>query len=238
MRPLEGRVGLVTGGASGIGRATVERLVAEGVQVAALDRDEGALAMLADTVPVAVTIAADVRDSQQIDAAVDRVEYEAGPLDLVVASAGIADDDPVIQGDPTQWRDVLDVNARGVMITLGSAATRMVPRDRGDLVAVASVSSRITYTGQPAYVASKHAVWAFTDVLRQELAATRLRVVTVQPGLVDTPLSRPAAVVADLLSNVDALHPGDCADAIIYAISREPSVAVNEVVLRPTGQIL
>ncbi len=238
MRLLEGRIGFVTGAASGIGRATVARLVSEGAHIAALDRDAEALEALERTVPVDLTVVADVRDPQQIDVAIERVEFELGPLDLVVASAGIADDVPVLQGDPGQWHDVLDVNANGVMITLGCAAVRMALRDRGDLVAVASVSSRITYTGQPAYIASKHAVWAFTDVLRQELAATSMRVITLQPGLVDTPLSRSSTVVADHLFDVDALQPDDCADAILYAVSRKPSVTVNEIVLRPTGQLL
>lgn len=242
MTGLADRRVLITGGGSGIGAATAAELAHAGARVAIVDRDAKSAAAVASELSVperrVLYFTCDVRRYQELAGVLHELVETWGGIDAVIASAGIADDAPVLQGDPELWREVLETNALGVFNALRASAEHMVARGAGDLVAIASVSARIAYVGQPAYIASKHAVAAFGECLRKELAPTGVRVTLIEPGLVDTPLSRTAPVVDDLLSEVQALRPEDCARAIRYAITQPPGCGINEIVLRPVSQVL
>ncbi len=182
MSRFDGRVALVTGGSSGIGAAVAERLRDEGARVASLD--------LTDAAPAGVLgLAADVRDTAQIESAFDRVEAEFGPLDVLVCSAGITGDSlrTVDVGDD-EWRRVLAINADGVFFCNRAAVARMEPRGYGRIVNVASIAGKEGNPMAAAYSASKAAVIAMTKAIGKDLAGTNVLVNCIAPAVIETPM--------------------------------------------------
>jgi len=151
-----GKVALVTGGSSGIGLATAERLLREGGRVATLD-------IHAASPKDALALAADVADSGQVEAAVTRVEAELGPIDILVCSAGIPGRSlPTLEVDDAEWKRVLAVNADGVFYCNRAVLAGMVERGYGRIVNVASIAGKEGNPMAAAYSASKAAVIAMT----------------------------------------------------------------------------
>ena len=183
------RAAIVTGGASGIGLATVERLIAAGWRVGALDRDAAALAKLrgahGDTVRVGTL---DVTDESAADAAVKEMAAAFGRLDGVVNSAGIGLDKPVLDTSVAEFRKVLDINVTGTFIVSRAAARIMKGQKTGAIVNLASIAGMRGSKGRSAYGASKGAVITLTQVMAVDLARYGIRVNAVAPGPIDTPL--------------------------------------------------
>ena len=181
-------VALVTGAASGIGRACVERLAAGGARVAAVDLDVRLMDGL-DALP----LAADVSDEAAVAAAVARAGDELGPLDAVVNVAGItgshaAAECHVTPGD--EWRRVIEVNLTGPFLVCHAALPGMLERGRGTIVNVASVAGLVAFPGRCAYSASKGGVVQLTRSLAADYAARGIRANAICPGMVDTPMTR------------------------------------------------
>jgi len=183
------RAAIVTGGASGIGLATVERLIAAGWRVGALDRDAAALAKLAtahgDTVRTATL---DVTDESATDAVVKDMAAAFGRLDGVVNSAGIGLDKPALDTSVAEFRKVLDVNVTGTFIVSRAAARIMKEQGSGAIVNIASISGMRGSKGRAAYGASKSAVINLTHVMAVELARYGIRVNAIAPGPVESPM--------------------------------------------------
>jgi NAD(P)-dependent dehydrogenase (short-subunit alcohol dehydrogenase family) len=183
------RAAIVTGGASGIGLATVERLVATGWNVGALDRDEAALARLAEAHQGKVrTRALDVSDEPAAEAAVDEMAQAFGRLDGAVNSAGIGLDRHVLDTPVELFRKVIDINLTGTFIVARAAARIMKDQGSGAIVNIASIAGMRGSKGRAAYGASKGAVATLTQVMAVDLARYGIRVNAVAPGPVDTPL--------------------------------------------------
>ena len=186
----EVRAAIVTGGASGIGRACVERLLAAGWRVTILDLDAAALhrvrAQLGDRAAVRVA-GLDVTDEPAAVAAIDDAVAAFGRLDGVVNSAGIAADLHVLDTPVELFRKILDVNLTGTFI-VGRAAARAMRQSGGAIVNIASISGLRGSKGRAAYGASKGAVVTLTQVMAVDLAPFGIRVNAVAPGPVDTPL--------------------------------------------------
>ena len=186
----------------------------------------------------AVAVAADVREPDALARAVAVVRERFGAIDALVANAGIADQSSTATGDPARWRAVVDTNVLGVLYSVRAVLPVLLDRRRGHVFIVASVSGRETYVGEPVYIASKWAQVGFGHALRQELADAGLRVTLVEPGIVDTPLTRGNPVVRPLLEATEPLAPEDVARAIVYAYEQPPHVVVSELTLRPLRQRL
>jgi NADP-dependent 3-hydroxy acid dehydrogenase YdfG len=185
-----------------------------------------------------LVLPADVRDYRAIAAAVERTTSELGGLDILVANAARVDYGPVDQADPGTWADVITTNVLGVLYSVRAALGHLYAANgRGHVVIVASASGRVTYVGEPAYVASKHAVVAFADCLRKETAGRGVRVSVLEPGMVDTPFIDWDAV-RELLPEVEPLQAADCARVIRFLLEQPPNVGVNEVVMRSVTQAL
>ena len=185
------RVALVTGAASGIGLATVRRLLEAGWKVAAVDRDEKALASLSRelSLPTRVfTSALDVTDEAAAEKAVAMAGEALGGLDGVVNSAGIAADIHALETPVALLRKILDVNVVGTFIVARAAARIMKDRGGGAIVNISSVSGLRGGKGRSAYGASKGAVVVLTQVLANDLVRYKIRVNAVAPGPVDTPM--------------------------------------------------
>jgi 2-dehydro-3-deoxy-L-rhamnonate dehydrogenase (NAD+) len=179
---FSGRVALVTGGASGIGAAVARRLVAEGAAVASFDlRPEPPAGVLA--------LAGDVSRSADVEAAVQRVEQELGPVDVLVCSAGVPGASlPSTETSDEEWRRVLAINADGVFFCNRAVAPGMVARRYGRIVNVASIAGKEGNPMALAYSASKAAVIALTKAIGKDLARTGVVVNCVAPAVIETPI--------------------------------------------------
>jgi 2-dehydro-3-deoxy-L-rhamnonate dehydrogenase (NAD+) len=187
---LEGRVAVVTGGASGIGWAIVERFVGSGAQVVIWDRDE-ATALPAGSARdgVICRIGVDVSDFAAVDAAARRTIDQAGRVDILVNNAGITGPNVTVWDYPVEaWREVFDINAHGVFHGCKALVPHMRARDYGRIVNIASIAGKEGNPNAAAYSASKAAVIALTKSLGKELAQTGIRVNCVTPAAVRTPL--------------------------------------------------
>ena len=239
---MAGRTALVTGAGSGIGAAVAEMLASAGASVALYGRGATALEDIAGRIRRlgrdALTLPGDVRVCDELKSAVENTIARFGALHVFVANAAIADAGPIAEADPGLYRDLIETNVLGVLFGIRSALPHMLLRGEGHVIVIASVSGRITYVGEPAYVASKHAAIAFADCLRQEVAERGIRVSVIEPGLVGTPLIHVYPGALDMVPGVVPLDPNDIARAVRFVLEQPPNVNVAEVVLRPTSQIL
>jgi len=243
---LAGRRILITGGANGIGLATVRRFVAEGAAVAALDRDAGALNRLGAGGAVA-TVTADVSDSAAVEAAVLRAADAIHGLDGVVNAAGIdlvAD----IEGmDMADWSRVLAVNLTGPMLVMRAAFPHLRAAGGGTIVNVSSGAGLSPLQHRTAYCASKAGLQMASKALAMEAAEFGIRVNTVCPGAVDTPLFRSGVEVepdpAAALETIKARYAlrriaeaDEIAAAILWLTSRESSYVTGTAIAVDGGR--
>jgi NADP-dependent 3-hydroxy acid dehydrogenase YdfG len=233
-------VGLVTGARRGIGRAIARRLSGAGAKLVLADLPDPAGDTQADHELAAdrtLVVDADVRRLEDIEDAVRRCHDEFGRVDFVVANAGTCDQGSLAEGDPDVWRAVVETNLLGVAHTVRAVLPVMQEQGSGHIVLMASVSGREIYEGQPMYLASKWGVVGLGRSLRRELAPQGIRVTLVEPGLVDTELSRATAPSA-FSDGVQPLDPDDVARAVAFALHEPPHVTIDEIMLRPRHQTL
>lgn len=191
---IESTVAIVTGAAQGIGAAVAGVLAGAGAHVAAVDRNAEALNTVVTKLEAEGVTArgytVDVRDSEAVEALVDRVEAELGPIGILVNAAGVLFTGRVVELSDRQWSDTFSVNADGVFHMSRAVARRMVPRRRGSIVTVASNAAGVPRTEMAAYAASKAASAQFTRCLGLELSDYGIRCNIVSPGSTDTPMLR------------------------------------------------
>lgn len=249
---LEGANVVVTGASSGIGAATAEHLAAQGAKVALLARRKDRLTELAGRINGAHPGAGhvhevDVADAPAVEAAFDDIARTLGGVDVLINCAGTGSWGPAVDADLADWRRMVDVNVMGVLVATHAALPHLVRATEGrrqvaDIVTISSIAGRkVPSANGNVYAATKHAVGAFSEALRQELAARHVRVGLVEPGIVTTEMTTGGAKNApDARSpaGFGFLDPADVADAIAYMIGRPRHVAINEILLRPTEQVI
>jgi len=249
--PLEGTVALVTGASSGIGEATAEILAQHGAAVALvarrIDRLDDLAAKLKSEGASVLPIQADVANRDEAYEAVDRVAAEFGRLDTVINNAGVMLLGPIENAPVEEWERMVNVNLLGLLYCSKAALPHLLkaadgePRGVADLVNVSSVAGRVPRLGSGVYNATKHAVGAFSESLRQEVTGRHVRVSLVEPGAVTTELvSHNRPEIRDQMSQrfagTQRMEATDIADVIGYIVSRPRHVAINEVLVRPTEQ--
>ena len=214
MGALDGKVALVTGGASGIGLATVRRLRAAGARVAAVDLNEPR-----GDDPSDLHVVADVGDPQAWPGIVARVEEQLGGIDAAHLNAGVT----THEGDITavtdeQYRTVMRVNVDGVAFGVRALVPALQRRGGGDIVATASLAGLVGFDHDPVYTASKHAVIGLVRSLAKQLEAKGICIAAVCPGIVETPLiGSDAQVLRD--AGFPMLQPEDIAAAVMQALT-------------------
>ncbi|AZO30778.1 SDR family NAD(P)-dependent oxidoreductase [Mesorhizobium sp. M1B.F.Ca.ET.045.04.1.1] len=243
--PLSGKVALVTGASSGIGEATAAALAAAGAKVAVAARRIDRLATLSSRIEkaggTAFAIEADIAKGGDVAAMVDRAASEWGRLDILVNNAGVMLLAPTAEADLDDWRRMIELNLVGLMGTT-KAALPHLKASKGHVVNVSSVAGRVANPGASGYAATKFGVVAFSESLRREVYADKVRVTVIEPGLVRTELGDHItnqefkAGLEHRLATMEALTAEDIANAILYAVSQPPRVNINEILIRPTDQ--
>jgi NADP-dependent 3-hydroxy acid dehydrogenase YdfG len=247
LRPLAGTAALVTGASSGIGAATALEIARQGGRVAVVARREERLAELTETIEreggAATAFAADLTDTEQAEAAVAEAADRLGRLDIVVNNAGQGARSPVEDADPADWERMVDVNVTSLLRLSRAALPHLLraaaqgPRRVADIVNVSSVAGRIPRKDNSVYSATKHAVVAFSEALRQEVTGRRVRVGVVEPGMTRSEMTLgPMSSAARGMPPEDWLAADDVARAILFMITQPRRAAVNEILLRPTVQ--
>jgi 3-oxoacyl-[acyl-carrier protein] reductase len=186
---LEGKTALVTGGSRGIGRSIGERLAADGaIVVINYARNEQSAHEVVNAIQAkggkAVTIQADVSKPAEVRRLFKEAEKAVGPLDIVVANAGVYLSKPLIENTEADYDYVFDINTRGVFFTLQEAARRV--RDGGRIIAVSTGGTKLAFPNAALYLGSKAAVEQFVRTLSRELGARNVTVNVLSPGFTDT----------------------------------------------------
>ena len=217
-RDLAGETAVVTGGARGIGRATATALLAAGMKVAIGDLDGELAARTARELSPTNAFGGqlDVTDRASFEGFLDQVERELGPIDVLVNNAGIMPLNHFLQEDDETARRIIDINLHGVILGTKLALARMLPRDHGHIVNIASQAGKIGTPGGATYSASKHAVIGLTEAVRGEmrLLGAAIELSYVMPTVVATELGGGLPATP----GVKPLDPTDVADAIVHAL--------------------
>jgi len=189
---LDGRILLVTGAGSGIGKATALRAARDGARLACVDVNAETAAATADEIRAAggeaVADSYDVRDHAQTRHVVDRIEREFGPIDGLVAVAGISRPGFATEMAPEDWAAVVDTNLTGLFYTVQAVGDRMIGRNRGAIVTISSMDGIGGHAGRVHYCASKFGVVGLTKTLAIEWGRHGVRVNAIAPGVVGTPM--------------------------------------------------
>ncbi len=241
---LSGRVALVTGGSRGIGFAIASALHGVGCTVAILGRD-GAKAVAAATAlgPIARGYRGDVAVPADVEQALEAVERDLGPVDVLVNNAGTTRDNLLFRIGVDDWDAVLDANLKGAFLVTKLAARGMIKRRWGRIVNIASVVGLIGNKGQANYAASKAGLIGFTKAVAKELASRNVLVNAVAPGYIDTELTR--AVPEEAKQTLQAAIPlgrlgagADVAGAVLFLASDLASYITGQVLVVDGGMVM
>lgn len=240
MPELSEKVVLVTGASSGIGEAIARDLAPRGVRLMLVARRLDRLQALADELGDSVACwAADVGKPEDMRSAVSAALALFGRVDVLVNNAGVMPVSPLAAGDTATWRRVMEVNVQGVLNGIAAVLPHMVEQGAGHVINVGSVASLVVTPGNVVYCASKHAVRAISEGLRQEQAG-RIRVSQINPGAVESEIleaSNSATDSAHMREMLDTWIPAaSIAAAVRFCIEQPPEVAVNEITIRPIDQ--
>jgi len=240
---LEGKVAIVTGGARGLGEAQTRRFVAEGALVTIADvRDDEGAALAAELGDAAVFEHLDVTDPEGWDALVAQVVERMGGIDVLVNNAGTGTAGPIDTVPLSEHHRVLDVNLNGVYYGMRSIAAPMRARGGGAIVNISSIDGLAGISGLTSYVASKFAVTGMTRSAALELGRSGIRVNSVHPGVMDTPLVAAAArprlqQVVDMQPIPRFGDPAEVANAVLFLASAEASYITGAQLLVDGGHL-
>jgi NADP-dependent 3-hydroxy acid dehydrogenase YdfG len=221
---------VITGASSGIGAATARRAAEAGWQLALGARTQDRLRDLADELggdEVAIARRCDVADWDQQQELISAALESFGGLDAVFANAGFGAKRGFLEESVEHWRAMIDTNVLGTALTIRAALPHFRELGRGHFILTSSVAGRRALPGS-LYSATKHAVTAMGEALRQEVSDSNIRVTLIEPGMVDTPFfeNRPT----------DAMHADDIARAVMWCLEQPEHVDVNELLVRPVRQ--
>lgn len=228
---LTGRV-LVTGATGGIGRATARALSEAGAELLLVARTRDALARVAEELG-GIAIPADAGDPGDVERVRERVEAEGGVVALVNA-AGTFELAPAAEMAPGLLERMIHGNLRAPILMTRALLPGMLTRGAGHVVTVGSVAGRVALPGNAAYSASKYGIRGFHEVLAQELRGTGVRATLVEPAATDTGIWDPMDPDGrdDLPGRADMLDPAAVAQAVLFAITRPPSVSIPVVAVQ------
>lgn len=241
---IAGKVVVITGASSGLGEAAARLLSKQGATVVLGARRAERIQTLAreinDAGGSALAVATDVTDAEQVQVLVDAAVARFGRVDVMVNNAGLMPSSPLERLMVADWERMIDVNIKGVLYGIAAVLPHMKEQRSGHIINVASVAGHKVGVGNAVYSATKHAVRALSEGLRQEVKPYNLRTTIVSPGAVDTEL--PGTVTdPDTAAGINQVYkmaiPADSfARAVAFAIGQPEDVDINEILFRPTAQ--
>ena len=244
MTDLSGQVVAVTGASSGIGEAVALACARAGAAVGLAARRTERIEALARRIEgdggQALAVTADVGEEAEAQAFITATHERFGRLDVLVNNAGVMLLG-AIEGAPTEeWRRMIHVNVMGVLYCTHAALPLMRAQGGGDIIQVSSVGGRVVGRYSGVYSATKYAVGAISEALRQEQLDSGIRVTLIEPGRVETELrthvrEEVLTAIGGAFANVVPLTPEQVSDAILYAVSQPRNVSISEILLRPSG---
>ena len=244
---LNGKVALVTGASSGIGAATAVKLAAQGVKVGLAARRVTKLQALVGQIEAAggqaLTIEMDVVDPASVNAGVERLVVAYGGIDILFNNAGLMPISDIESLKVDEWHRMVDVNIKGVLNSTAAALPYLKQRGKGHVINTSSIAGRKVFPGLGVYCATKHAIAAFSEALRLEVAPKHdIRVTCIQPGAVDTELFEHITdggyrqQMEGLRSQMTFLSAAEIADTVLFAVQAPAHVNVAELFVLPTNQ--
>lgn len=244
---IAGKVVVITGASSGLGEAAARLLVAQGAAVALGARRTERIVALAEELNAhggrALAVTTDVTDRAQVKALVDAAAAAYGRLDVMINNAGLMPHSPLERLKVAEWEQMVDVNLKGVLWGIAAALPYMMEQRAGHIINVSSVAGHKVSANGAVYAATKHAVRALSEGLRQEVKAYNIRTTVISPGAVATEL--PDSVSEpDISAGMHEFYaryavPADSfARVVAFAIGQPDDVDINEVLYRPTCQVL
>jgi ribitol 2-dehydrogenase len=238
---LDGKIAIVTGASSGIGRAVVYELARHGVKQVLTARSKDRLVALAEDLDSEVVIVpADMTSPKDIRLIVEHAIAEFGRIDILLANAGIYISGDVVDGEPDAWDQLISTNVTGVFRLVHAVLPHLLARRSGDILVTSSISGHQAIQWEPIYSASKHAIQAFVHGLRRQLLATGIRVGAVAPGMVLNELwgMIDPAEIDQKVEQGSGLRSEDVAEAIVFMLTRPQNVTIRDLVMLPRAQDL
>ena len=243
---MDKKIALITGATSGIGEACARKLAENNYNVIITGRKQNLLDAMAEDLRKAgaevLTLTFDVRDREAATAAIQGLPQEWSEIDVLVNNAGLALGlEPEYEGDYADWDTMIDTNVKGLLTMTRIIVPGMVARDRGHVVNIGSVAGDAAYGGGNVYCATKAAVKALSDGLRIDVAASRVRVTNIKPGLVETNFSvtrfhGDETRAEGVYMGIKPLTGTDIAESMYFAVSAPEHVQVAEILVLATHQ--
>ena len=243
---IKGQIAVVTGASSGIGYATALAMTKAGVKVAVGARRKEKLDQLKNEIEKlggeCITVTCDVSKRSDCENLIDAAVKKWNRLDILVNNAGLMPLSFVKNIKVDEWEKMVDVNIKGVLYCTAAAIPHLVKQNSGHIVNISSIAGRVVFPAGSVYCATKFAVRAFSEGLRQELSTRHnIRVTTIEPGIVDTELTNTISdkSLESFIKNakaIQALKAEDIANSIMFALESPPHMNVNEIAVRPTVQ--
>ncbi|HCG8092360.1 SDR family oxidoreductase [Vibrio parahaemolyticus] len=232
---------VITGASSGIGEAIARRFSEEGHPLLLVARRVERLEAL--NLPNTLCEKVDVTDQASLITAIEKAEAQFGPADVLVNNAGVMLLGQIDTQDAAEWKRMFDVNVLGLLNGIHSVLTSMKARNSGTIINISSIAGKKTFPDHAAYCGTKFAVHAISENVREEVAASNVRVTTIAPGAVETELLS-HTTSQDIKDGYDAwkvdmggvLVADDVARAVMFAYQQPQNVCIREIALAPTKQ--
>ncbi len=247
MASIKEKVIIISGASSGIGEATTRRLAQEGAKLIIGARREDRLKQLVASLPGAEISyqITDVTKPEDMEALAKAALDKYGRIDVIYNNAGVMPTANLSECHRDEWKQMLDINIMGVLNGIAAVLPTMKKQKSGHIITTDSVAGHVVYPGSAVYCGTKFAVRAIMEGLRQEERENNIRSTIISPGLVSTelyktisdPQARETLRKAAQIPGV-GLTPDQIADAVAYAIGTPDTVAVSEIIIRPTNQIV
>lgn len=239
-RDLKGKVALVTGASSGIGRAMARMLAGQGARLVLVGRSAERLHAVRAEFPDtdALVIAADLTKPAEVERTIAETIARFGQIDILLANAGLYLTGDLVNGDADDFDEVIAVNVNAVFRAVRAVLPGMIERRAGDIIVTSSIAGHQALHWEPVYSATKHAVQAFVHGVRRQVAPHGVRVGAVAPGVVLNELwgySDPAIIAAKAAAR-EGLLSEDVAEALLFMLTRPANVTIRDLVMLPQNQ--
>jgi 3-hydroxy acid dehydrogenase / malonic semialdehyde reductase len=249
MPSLLDKIILITGASSGIGAACARLFASQGAKLILLARREERLkALVNELVGLGIarshfhTVTVDVRDRVELQLALDNLPSQWLSIDILVNNAGLSRGlNKLYEGEIADWEEMIDTNVKGLLYVTRAVVPGMVARDNGHVVNIGSIAGHQTYPNGSVYCGTKAAVRSISEGLKIDLLGTKVRVTSIDPGLVDTEFSTvrfhgDSTRAASVYQGLIPLSAIDIADTMLFCITRPAHVNISEILLVPTAQ--